>query len=73
MAIVVTQEMLTEALAAYHHLMVGAAVAEFRDQNRERLFYAKADSTKLWTYITWLQSQLDPAFLKSQGPMTVWM
>lgn len=73
MAIAVTHEMLDEAFAAYRQLMTGAAVVEYRDQNGERVVYGRADSAKLWAYITWLQAQLNPATLKTQGPMGVWM
>lgn len=74
MPFVVTQQMLDEAQSAYHALMLGQSVVEFRDQNSERVVYYRADANKLLNYINWLKSELgvvtNPAGV---GPMRVWM
>ncbi len=74
MAFAVTQQMLDEAQAAYHALMLGESVVEYRDQNGERVVRTKADANKLLNYINWLKSELgvvtNPAGV---GPMRVWM
>lgn len=72
-AIPVTQEMLDEAIAAYHRISTGDGVYEFRDQNGELVRYSRVDLAKLWAYITWLQGQLNPQCRQASGPMQVWM
>jgi hypothetical protein len=72
MAFVVTQTMLDEAQSAYHSLMLGQNVAEFRDQNGERVVYGKADAARLLNYINWLKSELKVVTV-SVAPMQVWM
>ena len=72
MAFVVTQTMLDEAQTAYHALMLGQSVVEFRDQNGERVVYGRADANRLLNYINWLKGELGIT-TTSVGPMTVWM
>lgn len=55
---VVTQQMLDQAVAAYHKLMTGTAVVEVTDQNGERVRFQSMDSQKLYNYIQILRSQL---------------
>lgn len=69
----VTQEMLDEAVAAYHRLMTGGGVYEYRDSNGEVVRYSRADLGKLAAYISWLKSQLCPDHRHTMGPMKVWM
>lgn len=68
----VTQQMLNDAEAAYHALMIGGAVAEFTDQNGEKVRYTAAKKHDLLAYIEWLKGQLGLAVAPS-GPMRVWM
>lgn len=67
----VTQEMLDEARKAYHLLLTGGSVAEFRDQNGEMVRYSAANRWALANYIQWLEGQLGLGVL-SKGPMRVW-
>ena len=71
MAFAVTQAMLDEAQSAYHALTLGQSVVEFRDQNSERVVYARADSAKLSAYINWLKKELGLT-APSVAPMRVW-
>lgn len=66
----VTQQMLTEAEAAYHGLLTGKAVVEFRDQNGETVKYSQASRLGLAAYIQYLKGQL--GLLSGAGPMRVW-
>lgn len=50
--------LLQQAEAAYHQLMLGQGVAEFRDQNGEMVRYTPARKTDLWAYILQLRSEL---------------
>lgn len=52
-------EQLAEAQAAFHDLMIGKAVAEFRDQSGEVVRYTQADKQQLKWYISDLQRQID--------------
>lgn len=63
--------MLDNARAAYHQLMTGGQVAEFRDQNGEMVRYSAANRLALAAYIKWLESQLGIA-APSSAPMRVW-
>lgn len=72
MALTVTQEMLDEAQKAYHQLMIGDGIAEFRDQNGETVKYAKADANRLLNYINWLKGELGIVTAPA-GPMRVWL
>ncbi|MDO5646312.1 gpW family head-tail joining protein [Paracoccus sp. (in: a-proteobacteria)] len=73
MEIIVTPKMLEDALQAYHRIMTGGGVYEFRDQNGEVVRYSRVDLPKLWAYITWLQGQLAPECRQTAGPMRVWL
>lgn len=72
MAFVITQQMLDEAQAAYHSLMLGESVVEFRDQNGELVRRSRADASKLLNYINYLKKELGIASACT-GPMKVWM
>jgi hypothetical protein len=72
MAIAVTQEMLEQAQSAYHRLMIGDAVVEFRDQNGETVKYARADLNRLSQYIERLKVELGLS-TASVAPMRVWL
>lgn len=69
MALTKTQ-MLESARAAYHRLMVGESVAEFKDQNGESVRYTAANSSKLAAYIRQLEVELGLA--APSRPMGVW-
>jgi hypothetical protein len=56
--IAVLQTRLDEAEAAFHKLMTGASVAEFRDANGEQVRYTAANSGKLARYIQSLKDQI---------------
>lgn len=66
-----TQELLTEARAAYHALMTGTAVVEVRDQNGEIVKYQPASILRLAAYIQTLEALLAGRTAAS-GPMQVW-
>lgn len=68
-----TQQMLDEARVAYHALVTGQAVAEFRDQNGETIRYSKADTAKLAAYIASLEKTLDSDEIDASRPMKVFM
>ena len=69
---IITMQMLLDAQEAYHALLTGSAVAEFRDQNGETVKYSRANKNDLFAYIEWLKGQLGLAVAPS-GPMRVWM
>lgn len=52
------QQKLTEAMTAYHGVMVGGQVREFHDQNGERIVYSSSNRTALLSYINWLRAML---------------
>lgn len=52
------QVLLQQAEAAYHSLMLGQNVAEFRDQNGELVRYTPARKADLWGYILQLRAEL---------------
>jgi hypothetical protein len=68
----VTQQMLTEATEAYHALLTGTAVVEFRDQNGETVKYSRANKNDLKAYIDMLKVELGQTAAPT-GPMRVWM
>ena len=49
---------LADAQAAYHDLLTGKAVVQFRDQNGEVVIYALADKSQLAAYIIDLKAQI---------------
>ncbi|MEG3175878.1 gpW family head-tail joining protein [Sphingomonas sp. RB3P16] len=57
MALSLTNQ-LSEAQAAYHDLMIGKTVVQFRDSNGEFVSYLKADASKLLQYIEDLKAQI---------------
>lgn len=67
----VTQQMLTDAERAYHKLMTGTAVVEFRDSNGETVKYNNANRRELAAYIEQLKRELG-MLPRGTGPMTVW-
>lgn len=74
MSFAVTQAMLDEAKSAYHALLLGEAVVEYRDQNGERVVRRPADIDKLKLYIEWLKAELGVSTNSvGNGPMRVWM
>lgn len=58
---VYTQQMLDEAEAALHEIMLGRGVAEVRDQNGETLRYSKVNIAELRSYILTIQHALGVA------------
>lgn len=54
-----TQQLLDEALEAYHKLMTGTATRVFVDQNGERVEFAVANAPRLYNYIQDLKAKLD--------------
>lgn len=50
--------LLQQAEAAYHQLMLGQGVAEFRDQNGETVRYTPSRKADLWGYILQLRAEL---------------
>lgn len=66
------QTRLQEAEEAYHALMSGQSVAEFRDSNGELVRYTPANAFRLQAYILQLKSQLGQLQPGSLGPGRVW-
>jgi hypothetical protein len=65
-----TQQLLEEARNAYHRLMTGTQVVEFRDQNGEMMRYNFADAKRLEAYILTLEDKISPNG-RASGPMQV--
>jgi len=66
------QELLIEAQSAYHDLLIGKAVAEFRDQSGEVVRYSQADRRELNAYISDLKAQIAQSTGTSPlGPLRV--
>ncbi|RWE33897.1 gpW family head-tail joining protein [Mesorhizobium sp.] len=65
------QETLDEAKAAYHELLTGRAVAEFRDQNGETVRYQAANAFRLAAYIQELENKLSTE-CRPSAPMQFW-
>lgn len=59
-------ERLYEAENAYHELMLGKAVVEFRDANGESMRYDRASAPRLLAYIERLKTQIAAV---ASGPM----
>ena len=68
----ITHEMLVEAREAYHRILTGGGIYQFRDQNGEQVSYGRTDINKLAAYIRYMEQQLGVA-PPVMGPMTVWM
>ncbi len=64
-----TEEKLEQAEKAYHDLMMGRTVVEFRDSNGELVRYTPANAGRLAAYISSLKTELG---LVSSGPLAVW-
>lgn len=64
------QDRLTEAENAYHSLMSGQAVVEFRDQNGETVRYQAANAFRLAAYIESLKDQIGG--YAAAAPMRIW-
>ena len=67
----VTYVQLQEARTAYHALMTGQSIVEFRDQNGETVKYGQANANKLAIYIQQLEQQLGQT-TAPRGPMEPW-
>lgn len=61
---------IAEAETAYHRLMLGGAVVEVTDQNGEKVRYAQANRSGLYSYIQTLKALLpsDDAARPTSGP-----
>ena len=66
------QTRLDEAEAAYHALMTGQAVAEFRDHNGETVRYTAANASRLLAYIQSLKMQLGKLPPGALSPGRAW-
>lgn len=64
------KEVLAQAEQAYHRLMTGQSVVEFRDQNGETIRYSAVSAFRLQGYILDLQRQL--GMMPKAGPMRAW-
>ncbi len=53
-----TAELLAEAKAAYHRLMVGVSAVEIRDSSGESIRYSQANASSLLRYIRSLEAAL---------------
>lgn len=53
-----TTELLAEAKAAYHELMIGNQAVEVRDSNGESVRFTRADASRLKGYIKELEAQI---------------
>jgi hypothetical protein len=62
-------ERLIEAEDAYHQIMTGQSVVEFRDQNGELVRYSAVNANRLAAYIQSLKIQLGQT---GSAPMGVW-
>ena len=60
---------LTAAKKAYSDLISGKSVAEFQDQNGERLRYGRADMQRLSSYIQQLERECADADVGDRGPL----
>lgn len=64
------QDLLTEASAAYHQLLIGQSVVSIIDQNGEKITYGQASQRLLAAYIESLKAQI--AGTAPVGPMRLW-
>jgi len=69
--IVILQQQLQQAAAAYHNLMLGTQARVIVDQNGERAEFTPANAGRLMAYIQSLKLQL--GLVSNPGPMRVWM
>lgn len=63
-----TQDLLDDALAAYHDLQTGKSARTVVDQNGERVEYTAANSAKLYAYIQTLKAQIANASMADCKP-----
>lgn len=68
-----TQQLLDEARAAYHALMIGSSARVVVDQNGERVEFTAANAMRLQAYITQLENKLadETGVTRSSGPARV--
>ena len=68
-----TLQLLKEAKAAYHNLMLGTSARVVVDQNQERVEYTSANAPRLAAYIVQLQALYDSetGAVKVSGPAGV--
>lgn len=64
-----TEEKLEQAEKAYHDLMMGKSLVEFRDSNGELVRYTPANAGRLAAYISGLKAELG---LSVTSPLRVW-
>ena len=68
-----TAELLSEAKAAYHRLVTGAAAVEIRDSNGESIRYTSANASRLKAYIAELEGELAGTRTTARRPLRpVW-
>lgn len=68
-----TQELLDEAKAAYHKLMLGGQARVIVDQNGERVEFTAGNAGRLSQYITYLEDLLaaELGLPRARGPAGV--
>lgn len=67
-----TADLLTEARAAHHRLVLGGGVVEVRDANGDSIRYSPANESRLLMYIKRLEAELRSHSLP-RGPIRpVW-
>lgn len=66
-------QLLAEAEAAYHSLMIGASARVVVDQNGERVEYTAANAPRLQAYITSLKNLIadEAGIVRVRGPLGV--
>lgn len=64
------EQLLKDAELAYHRLLTGQSVVEFRDQNGETVRYSAVNASRLMGYILDLKRQLGRA--NGHLPMRAW-
>jgi hypothetical protein len=62
-------ELLAQAKAAYHDLMIGQSARVVVDQNGERVEYTAANAARLAAYIQYLENLITPKTVR--GPAGV--
>lgn len=64
------EQYLKDAELAYHRLLTGQSVVEFRDQNGETVRYSAVNASRLMGYILDLKRQLGR--VNGHRPMRAW-
>ena len=68
-----TADLLTEAKAAYHRLLMGTSAVEIRDSNGESIRYTSANASRLKAYIAELEGELAGTSAAARRPLRpVW-